>query len=132
METLRERKPTMTATLNQLPANFFTDLSNATPSAKWALEAFGGSCKSVTNAIMAIGLHKRLGLGAKDPIVMIETEYSGKFLKPMFDEAGIRIQARPTRSLADTKKLMQACRNGYAAIMLIDSIFHIYDGFVQA
>lgn len=113
-----------------LPEDFFTDLSNTDPYVKAGFEGFGGSGKSHTSALLAIGLWHLLGL--PDPVILVETEKSGKYIKRLFDKHGVPVKARPTRSLADLKMLMQAMRNGYAPILMIDSIFHIYDGFVKA
>ena len=110
---------------------FFSDLDNTKPYIKAAFEGFAGSGKTYTMVQLAIGLHRRIG--STKPIVYFDTEKAGKFLRPIFDEAGVRVLHKESRSLADLKQAMELCRNrGAADILLVDSISHIWENFVEA
>jgi hypothetical protein len=115
---------------NEKVDNFFQEVSNNKPFFKAAFEGFAGSGKTYTAAKLAIGLHKKVK--STKPIVMVDTEKSSKFLKPMFDEAGIKLLVKETKSLVDLKEAMSKCREGFSDILLIDSLSHIYDNFMEA
>ncbi len=109
---------------------FFTAIGNTKPFFKAAFEGEPGTGKSWTAALVAIGLHKKIG--SKKPIVLIDTEKASKFLVPLFQEHGIEAMVRETHSLADLVKAMKLCSDGYADIMVIDSITHIWMDFQEA
>ena len=111
--------------------SFFTGLDNTKPYFKAALQGFAGSGKTFTAAQLAIGLHKRIG--SKLPVVIFDTEKAAKFLKPIFAKAKIPVLLRESRSLADLKETMRRMReDGISDILLIDSISHIWEGFLEA
>jgi hypothetical protein len=125
MQTLeRSSSPTDTE------ENFFSAIGNTKPYFKAAFEGEPGTGKSWTAALVAIGLHKKIG--SKKPIVLIDTEKAAKFLIPLFKENGIEAMVRETHSLADLVKAMALCSAGYADIMVIDSITHIWMNFQEA
>lgn len=109
---------------------FFTAIGNTKPYFKAAFEGEPGTGKSWTAALVAIGLHKKIN--SKKPIVLIDTEKASKFLVPLFQEHGIEAMVRETHSLADLVKAMKLCADGYADIMVIDSITHIWMDFQEA
>jgi len=110
---------------------FFTGLDNTKPYFKCALEGFAGCGKTYTAAMLAIGLHKRIG--SKLPIVIFDTEEAAKFLKPFFAEAGIQVLLRSSRSMADLKETMERMRNHpISNILIIDSISHVWEEFLKA
>lgn len=109
---------------------FFTAIGNTKPYFKAAFEGEPGTGKSWTAALVAIGLHKKIG--SKKPIVLIDTEKASKFLVPLFKEHGIEAMVRETHSLADLVKAMKLCSDGYSDIMVIDSITHIWMDFQEA
>ncbi len=113
-----------------LADNFFTPVANTKPYFKAGIQGLAGTGKTYTAAEIAIGLHKRLG--SKKPIVMFDTEKASKFLKTKFAEAGIELMVRDSRSLADLKKTMEKLRDGYADILIIDSISHVWEDTVEA
>lgn len=110
--------------------SFFTEAANNKPYFKAAFQGMAGSGKTFTSAVMAIGLHQKIG--SKKPVVMFDTEKSNKFLIPMFNEAGIKLMVKESRSLADLKEAMKMCREGYSDILLIDSISHLWENFMEA
>lgn len=115
---------------NIIKDDFFNEVSNNKPFFKAAFEGFAGSGKTFTASKLAIGLHQKIK--STKPIVMIDTEKASKFLKPLFDEAGIKLLVKETKSLVDLKEAMTKCRNGFSDILLIDSLSHIYDNFMEA
>lgn len=116
--------------VKETPDNFFTPIGNTKPYFKAAFQGFAGSGKTYTAAQVAIGLHQRIG--SKKPIVIFDTEQASKFLKPMFSEAGIEVLVRESKSLADLKQTMEKMRTGISDILLIDSISHVWEGFLQS
>lgn len=110
--------------------NFFSDLSNTKPYLKIAFEGFAGSGKTFTMANLAAGLHKRIG--SVKPIVVFDTEEAAKFLKQFFEERSIRVLHKRSRSLADLIETMRRCREGASDILMIDSITHVWENFLQA
>ncbi len=109
---------------------FFSNLENTKPYLKIAFEGFAGCGKTYTMAQLALGLHKRIG--SDKPIVFFDTEKSAKFLLPFFREAGIRALHKDSRSLADLKETMRRCKDGLSDILLIDSITHVWENFLEA
>jgi len=126
MQTL-ERSHVPTATKDE---NFFTAIGNTKPFFKAAFEGEPGTGKSWSAALVAIGLHKKIG--SKKPVVLIDTEKAAKFLVPLFEEHGIEAMVRETHSLADLVTAMKLCSEGYSDIMVIDSITHIWMDFQEA
>lgn len=108
---------------------FFTSLDNAQPFFKAAFEGFAGSGKTYTMAQVAIGLHKRIK--STRPIVYFDTEKAGRHLRRLFREAGVEVLYKESRTLADLKTAMTFCRDGGADILMIDSISHVYENFLQ-
>lgn len=110
--------------------NFFTPIGNTKPYLKAALQGFAGSGKTYTAGLLAIGLHKRIE--SKKPIIIFDTEAASKFLKPVLAEAGIEALVRESRSMEDLRKTMDAMRNGAGDILLIDSLSHLWENFLEA
>lgn len=111
--------------------SFFTNLENTKPYFKAAFEGFAGSGKTYTAALIAVGLHKRIG--STLPVVIFDTEKAAKFLKPLFAEHGIEVLLRESRSLADLKETMKRMREEKISdILLIDSISHIWENALEA
>lgn len=111
--------------------NFFTPIGNTKPYFKAAFEGFAGAGKTYTAALVAVGLHKRIK--SKKPVIIFDTEKAAKFLKPVFAENGIEVLIRESKSLGDLKITMQKMRNeGISDILIIDSISHVWEGFLKA
>ncbi|NLH60112.1 MAG: AAA family ATPase [Ignavibacteriales bacterium] len=109
--------------------NFFTPLANNRPYLKVAAEGFAGSGKTYTCVNFAIGLHK--DIKSTKPIVCFDTERALKALKPLFDKSGIQVLVRESRSLADLVKTIDYCESGVADILLIDSITHVWEAYLE-
>jgi len=110
--------------------NFFTPVSNTKPYFKAAFEGFAGSGKTYTAALVAAGLHKRIK--SKNPVVIFDTEKAAKFLKTLFAKAKIEVLVRESRSLADLKETMKRMSEGVGDVLIIDSISHIWENFLEA
>ena len=126
MTTILEKK----AVPNATEGDFFTAIGNTKPYFKAAFEGEPGTGKSWSAALVAIGLHKKIG--SKKPVVLIDTEKAAKFLVPLFEEHGITAMVRETHSLADLVTAMKLCSEGYSDVMVIDSITHIWMDFQEA
>ncbi len=110
--------------------SFFSPIGNTKPYFKAAFEGFAGSGKTHTAAQVAIGLHQRIK--STKPVIIFDTEMASKYLKPMFEDAGIQVLVRESRSLADLKKTMELCRQGASDVLLIDSVSHVWENFLQS
>jgi hypothetical protein len=110
--------------------DFFQELENTRPFLKMAFEGFAGSGKTFTATRVAIGLHK--AIKSKKPIVYYDTERALKALKQFFDGAGIKVLTRESRSLADLSKTIDLCVAGASDILVIDSISHCWEQFIEA
>jgi hypothetical protein len=109
---------------------FFTPIGNTKPYFKAAFEGFAGSGKTHTAALVAIGIHQRIK--SKKPVVIFDTEKAAKFLKPLFAEAGIEVLVRESKSLADLKITMQKMSEGLSDLLIVDSISHVWEEYLQA
>lgn len=110
--------------------DFFSDLDNTKPYLKIAFEGFAGCGKTYTQALLALGLHKRIG--STKPIAIFDTEEAAKFLAPFFRDAGIKVLHKRSRSLADLKETMRRGRDGAFDILMIDSITHVWENFLHS
>jgi len=115
---------------NAASQDFFQPIGNTKPWLKIAYEGEPGTGKSWTAALTAIGLHKKIN--SKKPVVVFDTEKASKFLIPLFKEHGIAAMVKESHSLADLKKTMDLCADGYADIVIIDSISHVWMDFQEA
>ena len=109
--------------------DFFEELGNTTPFFKFAAQGMAGSGKTFTLAQIIIGLHKRIE--SEKPVIIFDTENSAKFLTPMFAAAGIKVLVKTSRTLPDLSKTLKLAENGAADIVLIDSITHVYEQFLE-
>ena len=111
--------------------NFFVPISNTKPYFKAAFEGFAGTGKTHTAAKIAAGIHKRIG--SKKPVVIFDTEKAAKFLKQtIFDPAGIEVVVKESKSLADLKETMSRMRQGFSDVLIIDSISHVWENFLES
>lgn len=110
--------------------NLFMDLENCRPYAKIAFEGFAGDGKSYTAVELAIGIHKLIG--STKPIAIVDTEKAMDKLKHRFSDAGIPAKVTNGRSLATVSAAIQACNDGYADILIIDSITHVWESYLAA
>lgn len=109
----------------------FKKLENNRPFLKMALEGFAGDGKTFTATQIAIGIHKMIA--STKPIALFDTEKAFKALKPSFDAAGIEAVVNDeNRSLAALSQAMKWCEGGNADILIIDSITHVWEEFMQA
>lgn len=110
--------------------NFFTPVGNTKPFFKAGIQGMAGSGKTYTAAEIAIGLHKRIG--STKPVVFFDTEKAAKFLKSKFNEAGVELIVRESRTLADLITTMKKMEEGAGDILIIDSISHVWEDTVEA
>jgi len=109
--------------------NFFVPLENRSPYFKMAAEGVAGSGKTYTLALIAIGLYQKIK--SKKPVVIFDTEKSAKFLKPLFREHGINVETKESRTLTDLAATIKICNDGYSDVLLIDSITHVWEQFLE-
>lgn len=109
----------------------FKKLENNRPFAKMAFEGFAGDGKSFTATQIAIGIHKLIQ--SKKPVAIFDTEKAFKALKPQFDAAGIEaLVDDEARSLESLNQAIKWCEEGNADILIIDSITHVWESFLQS
>ena len=112
-----------------LADNFFTPVGNTKPFFKAAFEGFAGTGKTYTMSQIAIGLCEELGIKR---VIMFDTERAAKYLEKPFAAAGIELLVRNSRTLADLTKTMDKCDQGFASILIVDSITHVWEDTVEA
>ena len=110
--------------------DFFMEVGNTKPYFKAAFEGFAGTGKTYTSALVALGLHKRIK--SEKPIVMFDTEKSAKFLKKLFEDNGVKLLVKESKTLADLIETMNRCRDGFSDILFIDSLSHVWENTVEA
>lgn len=108
----------------------FQKLENNRPFLKMALEGFAGDGKSRTAAEIAIGVYKLIH--STKPIAIFDTERAAKALIPLFDASGIEALSSEARSLASLNEAIKWCEEGNSDILIIDSITHVWESFVEA
>lgn len=109
----------------------FKKLENNRPFLKLALEGFAGDGKTFTASQIAIGVHKLIK--STKPIALFDTEKAFKALKWKFDESGIdTVVNDEERSLEALNQAIRWCEEGNADILIIDSITHVWEQFLQA
>ena len=109
----------------------FKKLENNRPFIKMAFQGFAGDGKTFTAVQCAIGLHKQIK--SKLPIAIFDTEKAAKALVGVFADAGIEcVVDDEHRSLKALNEAIAWCENGSADILVIDSITHVWEEFLQA
>lgn len=92
--------------------------------AKIGLYGDAGSGKTVTAALLAIGLHKYAKLAK--PIGMFDTEPGASFIIPLFEKAGIEFLVfDQSRALVDLMGFMREAEQS-CSIAIMDSITHVW------
>ena len=98
---------------------------------KAGFQGFGGSGKTHTAPTLAIGTRKFFGL--KGPIAFFDTEGGAEYVAPMIlkgtglDPVGLR-----SRSIDDLLGVTQECIDGGVAVLLVDSMSHIWKDVLDA
>lgn len=108
----------------------FQKLENNRPFLKMALEGFAGDGKSRTAAEIAIGVYKLIH--STKPIAIFDTERAAKALLPLFDAEGIEALSSEARTLASLNEAIKWCEAGNSDILIIDSITHVWESFIEA
>lgn len=114
----------------QKKEQFFTDLGNDAPFLHAGFEGFAGSGKTHTSALLARGIHKKIG--STKPIAIFDTERASRFLKPLFAQYNINVLVRESRTMADLRETIRLCEGGASDILIIDSISHVWENFLSA
>lgn len=90
---------------------------------KAGLLGFGGSGKTATALLMALGLAKLHG--KKKAVAMFDTETGSDFLIPIFEREGIKFLVVKSRSFKDLLTFQQEAADA-ADATVIDSITHVW------
>lgn len=113
----------------------FAEVVNDQAYLKVGFMGLQGSGKTYTAAQIAIGLHKLLVerkiIDRKLPVFALDSETGSTWLKPLFEQAGIRLFADKTKAFPALVRGCQevAKQNG---ILLVDSITHFWREICEA
>lgn len=91
---------------------------------KASFGGFAGAGKSRTASEFIIGCYKLLKL--EKPLLFIDNEKGGRFLKPIFEKAGVKVLLKETESLADVLDAFEFLNNGDIDFLFIDSLTKIW------
>ena len=106
----------------------FKAAKNESAFLKCGFLGFPGSGKTLTAALTAIGIHKLIE--SNKPVSMIDTENGSDFLIGMFKKAGVPFEVAKTKSFQDLIAGVEESEKS-SSILIVDSITHIWVGFVQ-
>ena len=98
--------------------------------AKVGIHGFPGSGKSHTASLIAIGISKQFCDGA--PVAMFDTEKGSAWLKPMFDEAGVKLLTAKCRSFVDLMTFTKEVAESGAGVFVVDSVTHPWNELMEA
>ena len=108
--------------------SIFTEIEAPTH-LKGGLFGFGGSGKTTTMALLAIGLHKHIK--SDKPVLFMDTETGSSYVKELFDQAGVPILGKKTRAFVTLMAGLEEAIKG-DHIFLIDSVTHFWQELMKA
>jgi hypothetical protein len=96
---------------------------------KAGILGFAGTGKTFTASKLAIGLHHYIK--SEKPVAFADTETGKNFIRPLFEEANVRLFTSRTRAFVDllaiTREAEKTCE-----ILIVDSITHFYNELVKS
>lgn len=122
------------------PGEFFTQFGTTRPAVKIGLRGEAGSGKSYTAGLWAAGIFSQTK--CKHGIVLVDTEEAVKFIKPIFEEAGLRaltpdhpdnqLFLLPNPNLVDLLRTLDWMQQkDTPEILVIDSLTTIFNQYVD-
>lgn len=103
---------------------------NTTAFVKGGLLGFGGSGKTLTAALAALGLSKLYGTSKK--VAMFDTETGSDFLIPLFKRDGIELLVVKSRAFADLLTTFREAQEQKVDALIIDSVTHVWNEIRRA
>lgn len=106
--------------------------------AKVGVYGFGGSGKTYTSALIAIGLLKANEARTKEKkkCAFFETEVGSDFAKRQFEEAGYELLVMYSRSFRDLLDFFDKAVAANCDVVIVDSVTHVWrdlvDGYLKA
>lgn len=115
--------------------NLFQPATTTTAYLKGGFMGKQGSGKTLTSALLVIGLIKHLkDLGisyASKPVAFIDTENGSDWLIPLFEEVGIPLMVAKRRAFADVIAAIKWAEEN-ASALIIDSVTHPWQELQEA
>lgn len=109
--------------------DFASDLVAKNHFIKASFGGFAGAGKSRTATEFIIGAYK--DFDCKKPILIIDNEKGSRFLKPIFNNAGIDTLVKDTIHLADVLLAFKYLENGDIDFLFIDSLTKIWYRYIK-
>jgi len=104
--------------------DFASNLVSENDFIKASFGGFAGSGKSRTATELIIGCYKLMK--CTKPILFIDNEKGSRFLKPIFEEAGIKVKIIETVELADVLQAFKFLNDKEIDFLFIDSLTKIW------
>lgn len=96
---------------------------------KASFGGFAGSGKTRTATEFIIGCYKLMG--CTQPVLFIDNEKGSRFIKPIFEKAGIETYVKETVELADILQAFKLLNDGEVSFLFIDSLTKIWYKYVR-
>ena len=123
METTKQ------ATKKSLLDGFASKITAENSFIKASFGGFAGSGKTRTATEFIIGCYKLMK--CTQPVLFIDNEKGSRFIKPIFEKAGIETYVKETVELADILQAFKRLNDGEISFLFIDSLTKVWYKYVR-
>ena len=120
---------TKTQTKKSILEGFASKITAENSFIKASFGGFAGSGKTRTATEFIIGCYKLMK--CTQPVLFIDNEKGSRFIKPIFDRAGIETYVKETVELADVLQAFKLLNDGEISFLFIDSLTKVWYKYVR-